>query len=97
MFAVVGDKGEPIGQPKIGLSMTSLYTKNDDCKQISNAPMSSGTVRLVLSPKVQSSPTLLATMIFAVLSGTEVNELNGKNRTISLFGHKRTTDGRWIP
>ena len=31
--------------------MTPLYTKNDDCKQISNASISFGTVRLIL-PKI---------------------------------------------
>ena len=55
--------------------------KNNDCKQISNASMSSGTASLVLSPKVQSSPTLLATMVLAVLSGTEVNKLTTANET----------------
>ena len=43
--------------------------------------MSSGTVRLVLPPKVQSSPTRLATMVLAVLSGTEVNKLTTSNET----------------
>ena len=43
--------------------------------------MISGTARLVLSPKVQSSPTLLATMVLAVLSGTEVNKLTPSNET----------------
>ena len=64
--------------------MTSLYTKNDDCKQISSASMISGTARLVLSPKVQSSPTLLAAMVLAVLSGTEVNKLTTSNETCDL-------------
>ena len=80
MFAIIGDKGEPIGQPKICLQMTLLITKNDDCKQISNASMIFGTARLVHSPKVQSSPTLLATMVLAVLSGTEV-KLTTSNET----------------
>ena len=43
--------------------------------------MISGTARLVLSPKVQSSPTLLATMILAVLTETEVNKLTTSNET----------------
>ena len=42
---------------------------------------SSGFVRLVLPPKVQSSPTLLATMVLAVFSGTEVNKLTPSNKT----------------
>ena len=41
--------------------------------------MSSGTVRLVLSPKVQSSLTLFATMVLEVLSGTEANKLTTSN------------------
>ena len=56
-------------------------SKNDDCKQISNASMSFGTVRPVLSPKVQLSPTRLAIMILAVLSETEVNKLTTLNKT----------------
>ena len=61
--------------------MTSLYTKNNDCKYISNASMSSSTVRRVVSPKVQSSVTLLATMVLVVLSGSEVNKLTTSNKT----------------
>ena len=43
--------------------------------------MSSGTARLALSPKIQSSPTHLGTMVLAVLSGTEVNKLTTSNET----------------
>ena len=61
--------------------MTSLYTKNDDCKQIFNASMSSHTVRLLLLPKVQFSLPRLATMAEAVLSGIEVNKLTTSKET----------------
>ena len=43
--------------------------------------MSSGTARLVLSPKAQSSPILLATVVLAVSSATEVNKLTMLNET----------------
>ena len=46
--------------------------------------MSSDTVRLVLPPKMQSSPTRLATMVLAVLSKTEVNKLTTSNETFDL-------------
>ena len=43
--------------------------------------MISSTARLVLSPKVKSSPTLLATMVLAALSETEVNKFTTSNET----------------
>ena len=36
---------------------------------------------LVLSPKVQSSPTRLATMVLVVSGGTKVNKLTTSNKT----------------
>ena len=43
--------------------------------------MSSNTVRLVLPPKVQFSPTRLGTMVLAVLSGTEVKKFTTSHKT----------------
>ena len=52
--------------------MMSLYAKNDNYKQISNASISSGT-RLALPPNMQLLPTLLGTIVLVILSGIEAN------------------------
>ena len=79
MFAMMGDKGEPIGNPNICWYMVCWKVKEVELKQMSIASINSGTLSVVRSSKWESLLSPSNTTCFAKSSGMVVNRLTTSN------------------